>query len=219
MIQLTKGSGKPSRACHDVIQKLVEDESVIKAGCNIDGDMMGINRIWATVKPTMRFELGGVDSPGPAHVMGLKSLTQKVLRLELPKQRKLIRSNWGAEPLTEKQMEYAARDAWTAAAIAERLEEYDSSTFGFQAIYSRLKDNQPAVRDLLSRKERRKRAKKMMRSIRQARLVGGLAQKQAAVWVRELKQVIQETNFVQPERYHFHQPTDLVFAFNETGSV
>ena len=64
---------------------------------------------------------------------GLAGLTRLVLGLELDK--RMTMSNWGARPLRESQLIYAALDAWACVAI-----------------YDKVSKQSPELQDLLSKK-------------------------------------------------------------------
>lgn len=127
---------------------------------------------------------------------GLKSVTAKVLGLDLSKSKRDSRSNWGRVPLKPRQVVYAARDAWAAAAVADCLALVDPDLFAADSLIRRWQegDNKLGQRQLpldhlLMRAERRRWAKEM---IRQFRSRGEM--------VAELKEILKDTAVVVPER-------------------
>eukprot|EP00899_Mesostigma_viride_P021606 jgi/Mesvir1/29447/Mv23026-RA.1 len=53
--------------------------------------------------------------------VGLKHLARRVLDWDMPKNRKLTMSNWAVRDLNQRQVHYAAQDAWASHAILDRL--------------------------------------------------------------------------------------------------
>jgi len=234
VIQFTKKTGRPCTACYDVLRCMVlENDLVIKAGCGIEDDMIHLFNLYerdcSLLQATSRLELGGVGARDPGHTVGLKSLTAAVLGLELPKPKRLVRSDWARMPLTYNQVVYAARDAWAAAAVVQRLAPADPRRFGARALHRRLQ-SQPSVRDLTWRRERRQHAKAMTRLVRQARAVGELSTTQEHEWLRELKRIKRDNCHIPPQQYplasHYYcsyiespavTPSSPVLVFNQTG--
>lgn len=195
VVQLAKSSGKPCSACHDILQFMVlENENIIKAGCGIENDMMQLFKVYewgsfSLLHAKSRMELNGVGAKYLGQTVGLSTLAENVLGVDLPKPTSIIRSNWGRIPLSNRQVVYAARDAWVAAAITNRLALLDSETFGKEALLQQLK-LQPSIRNLVWRRDKRKKAKAMMRLVRHSRRVGEIDLKQESRYLQELKQVL-----------------------------
>jgi hypothetical protein len=104
-----------------------------------------------------RVDLGGMGGPvddgsnknnsnsKPTGTVGLQRLTRGVLGgLELEKSKRIARSPWADAPLTGRQLEYAARDAWAAVAIVHRLRHLDPTTFSPGALMDILADEDVA---------------------------------------------------------------------------
>ncbi|VEU44075.1 unnamed protein product [Pseudo-nitzschia multistriata] len=144
---------------HDIL----DDPNLIKTGVGIDEDMVELYRwcrgigveeerlSWATrggvdtgvadrpVEPPLRrFDLGGIGSSKPGGTIGLARLVAGILGVGIPKSSKLARSHWSAAPLRAREVDYAARDAWAAAAVLHRLCELDPSRFSPISILQRL---------------------------------------------------------------------------------
>lgn len=113
----------PNAALPSALDKLLSDPTVIKVGVNILGDAKKL------LRDTNTQLAGGIDlSPfaykvypsdwedhagGSKASIGLARLTDKYLRLPMPKGR-IQRSVWSTVPLQPKQQEYAANDAYAA---------------------------------------------------------------------------------------------------------
>lgn len=142
----------------DIVRDVIMNEKVIKVGVGIDDDALELFR-WSregyedaladnakrslssgSRNPTpelklwkmkSRFDIGCVlPGPNPSRRAGLRELALTVLGVNIPKSKKLAMSNWCNRHLTMEQISYAARDAWVAAAVVERLQKMvgDSST-------------------------------------------------------------------------------------------
>jgi len=207
VVQLAKASNKPSADCLDVLQYMVlENDRILKAGCGIEDDMANLFHLYEGVgcsllQANSRLELGGVGSSHVGHTVGLKTLTGRVLGLDLPKPKRIIRSHWGRVPLSQTQVTYGARDAWAACAIVHELARMDPRCFNVEDMRQRLRVSQPTVRDLVWRRHKRKQAKAMMRFIRQARAHGALNHAQEMQWLQELKRIRRDNRHIHPQQY------------------
>lgn len=101
------------------ILQLLEDRRVLKIGADVAGDLRSLRQI-------RHFRDGGfVDLQGIAPEWGigeksLRKLSAIVLGRRVSKAQRL--SNWEAAQLTEKQMRYAATDAWICPEIYRTLQ-------------------------------------------------------------------------------------------------
>ena len=101
------------------ILQLLEDRRVLKSGADAAGDLRSLRQI-------RHFRDGGfVDLQGIAPEWGigeksLRKLSAIVLGRRVSKAQRL--SNWEAAQLTEKQMRYAATDAWICPEIYRTLQ-------------------------------------------------------------------------------------------------
>lgn len=101
------------------ILQLLEDRRVLKIGADVAGDLRSLRQI-------SHFRDGGfVDLQGIAPEWGigeksLRKLSAIVLGRRVSKAQRL--SNWEAAQLTEKQMRYAATDAWICPEIYRTLQ-------------------------------------------------------------------------------------------------
>ena len=100
------------------ILQLLEDRRILKIGADVAGDLRSLRQI-------RHFRDGGfVDLQGIAPEWGigeksLRKLSAIVLGRRVSKAQRL--SNWEAAQLTEKQMRYAATDAWISLQIHNQL--------------------------------------------------------------------------------------------------
>lgn len=159
VIHMIRRNGRPSRACAPIIEAVLSDASIVKAGAGIDHDLLELYDTWEGLKAESRLELGGIGSDQSVHSsMGLQRLTRSVLQVDLPKSKRLAMSDWSQVPLTDMQLRYSARDAWAGAAIVDELARRDPDTFGSAALTEQLQD-QRSLQDLYRRREARKEAK------------------------------------------------------------
>lgn len=163
VVQLARKSGRPSKACGPILDAVIGDKSIIKAGCGIDDDLIELREQWSGLEGRSRLELGGVGA-SRGETLGLKRLMKHVFGLHLAKSKRLATSNWSQVPLDESQLVYCARDAWAGAAIADKLACLDPDTFGAEALMGRLQ-SQRSLKELSSRRRKRKQAKKLLSSL------------------------------------------------------
>ena len=76
-------------------------------------------------------------------------------------------SNWGVRHLSDEQIAYAARDAWVAAAIIERLQNGNEAVFGADSLMEMefMKD-QTLMKDMDERVRKRKMLKDELRALK-----------------------------------------------------
>jgi hypothetical protein len=105
-----------------VLGPLLRDIAVLKVGVGIDDDALDFWRSSGGLYEIRgRVDLGGVGT-SPSRTRGLANLTEAILGIELGKSKSVTKSNWAASPpLSLKQVEYAAKDAWAAAAVHAEL--------------------------------------------------------------------------------------------------
>jgi ribonuclease D len=159
VVHLVRGcSGRHSQVCAPVLKAVLCDEQYVKAGCALDDDMMALYEVWGGLKAKSRLDLGfiGTGSSGQKNNnnkrrSGLKTLSRAVIGVDLPKPKKISMSDWSSVPLTEKQIIYSARDAWAGAAIVNKLAEYDSDTFGHEALVRSLQHSETPISKLVDR--------------------------------------------------------------------
>eukprot|EP00536_Pseudo-nitzschia_multiseries_P010051 jgi/Psemu1/288865/fgenesh1_pg.295_\ len=134
----------------DFVHDVLRDDTIIKTGLAIDDDMVELYRwcrdlgasddrlSWALSGSLRRFDMGGIGSSKPGSTVGLARLVAGVLGVALPKSKKLARSHWSGVPLGIPEVDYAARDAWAAAAVLDHLGGLDADRFSPGALCARL---------------------------------------------------------------------------------
>ena len=111
----------------DALAEVLESSSVFKAGVSIDDDAIDLWQCWG-LEVSSRLELGGSGQR-----WSLARLLGAATGVELAKPASVQKSDWAA-PLGEKQVAYAAADAWAGRAIYERLLELDPGNFSHEAL-------------------------------------------------------------------------------------
>lgn len=102
----------------DEIAALFENENIIKAGVAIRDDIKALQKI-KRFHPNAFVELATMAKEAGLQVESVKKLTGVLLGFRISKSAQT--SNWEAPTLTEKQIEYAATDAWVCLEIYKRL--------------------------------------------------------------------------------------------------
>ena len=118
---------------HEIQQALhqcLKNSAVIKVGVGIDDDSIDL---WRSSGKQLeirgRVDLGGVGT-SPGVTRGLANLTKAILDIDIAKSKRISRSNWAAFPLLEqKQVKYAAIDAWASAAVYSELRKRKPDLF------------------------------------------------------------------------------------------
>jgi ribonuclease D len=100
--------------------KILEDPNIEKILHSADYDVRSLDRDWG-------FHINGLydTSIAAAFVgmdrLGLGTVAQELLGVELPKSKRLQRANWGLRPLTEEAVNYAAGDVLHLMALRDLL--------------------------------------------------------------------------------------------------
>jgi len=100
--------------------RLLEREDILKVGVATGFDVRQLNEI-TPFKARGFLDLEPLTDKCGIKNNGLRSLTAIVLGFRISKSEQ--RSNWGREQLTERQIQYAATDAWVSREIYLRLME------------------------------------------------------------------------------------------------
>ena len=102
------------------IAAVFENPGIIKAGVAIHDDIKGLQK-YAPFTPQSFVDLSIVARKAGYQVESVKKLTGLLLGFRISKSAQT--SNWEAPTLTEKQIEYAATDAWVCLEIYRKLAE------------------------------------------------------------------------------------------------
>jgi hypothetical protein len=103
------------------LASLLKDDSILKVGVGIDDDMLELYRWDNRLDCSSRFDIGGVGSTAKRNRVGLQKLAKALVGVEIPKSKRISRSDWSQVPLSEAQLVYAARDAWAGAAVMKNI--------------------------------------------------------------------------------------------------
>eukprot|EP00531_Pseudo-nitzschia_arenysensis_P002357 CAMPEP_0116153986 /NCGR_PEP_ID=MMETSP0329-20121206/21540_1 /TAXON_ID=697910 /ORGANISM="Pseudo-nitzschia arenysensis, Strain B593" /LENGTH=306 /DNA_ID=CAMNT_0003650937 /DNA_START=36 /DNA_END=953 /DNA_ORIENTATION=- len=141
------------------LHTVLENPNIIPVGVGIDDDLVELYRwclehgddcagpAWGSKSGpvAMRFDIGGIGSDKVGSTKGLArlvaGLVAGVLGVVLPKSKKLARTHWSREPpLAKREVAYAARDAWAAAAILDKLQTIDPERFDPSTIQKQLQE-------------------------------------------------------------------------------
>jgi len=101
------------------IRNVLEKERIIKVGAAVHDDLIGLKRITNGFYPESFFDLNDELKKIGFHNVGVRNLSAMVLGIRISKSEQV--SNWEAEELTEKQLRYAATDAWACLEVYEKL--------------------------------------------------------------------------------------------------
>ena len=146
-----------------VLEAVLSDDSIIKAGVGINEDMMELSQCWGgRLVARSRLNLGDLGTTG--YSLGIKRMARGILGLDVPKGRKMATRNWAQLPLTDSQLAYCGRDAWVGAAVVDVLADRAPEVFSPDAIRSMLAA-EPPVQELCRRARLRKRAKMQFKSL------------------------------------------------------
>ncbi len=103
---------------HPAIIHFLEDENILKAGVALRDDIKALQRL-KNYEPRGFIELAELSKQAGLQVESVKKLTALLLGFRISKSAQT--SNWEAESLNEKQISYAATDAWVCLEIYKKL--------------------------------------------------------------------------------------------------
>jgi ribonuclease D len=103
----------------DEITSIFENPDILKAGVAIRDDIKALQKV-RKFQPNGFIELATLSRAAGLEVESVKKLTGLLLGFRISKSAQT--SNWEAPTLTEKQIEYAATDAWVCLEIYQRLQ-------------------------------------------------------------------------------------------------
>lgn len=102
----------------EVLKFVFENPDVVKVGVAIRDDLKQLQKRFQFV-PQNFVELQSVAKEKGLKNMGLKGMTEEVLSATISKGPKT--TNWEAQVLTERQIKYAATDAWIGLMLYQKL--------------------------------------------------------------------------------------------------
>ena len=105
----------------DPLRNLLEKENLVKVGAAVHDDLKGLRKLTDSFFPLSFFDLNDELKKVGFHNVGVRNLCGMVLKIRISKTEQV--SNWEAEKLTEKQLRYAATDAWACLEIFNLLRE------------------------------------------------------------------------------------------------
>lgn len=94
----------------DSLRNVLEKENLIKIGAAVNDDLKGLGKLTDSFYPQSFFDLNDELKKVGFHNVGVRNLCGMVLKIRISKTEQV--SNWEAEQLTERQLRYAATDAW-----------------------------------------------------------------------------------------------------------
>ena len=101
------------------VRRFLEDESVVKIGAAVLDDIRGIRKLTGNFEPKSFFDLNEELKKVGFLNVGVRNLSAMVLQMRISKAEQV--SNWEAPTLTQKQLIYAATDAWACLEIFKKL--------------------------------------------------------------------------------------------------
>lgn len=101
----------------DVV-RLFENPNIVKAGVGIRDDLKALQKL-KPFEPAGFFDLSTLAKQAGLQVESVKKLTALLLGFRISKSAQT--SNWEAATFTQKQIEYAATDAWVCLELYEKL--------------------------------------------------------------------------------------------------
>lgn len=105
----------------DPLRNLLEKENLVKIGAAVHDDLKGLRKLTGSFYPHSFFDLNDELKKVGFHNVGVRNLSGMVLKIRISKTEQV--SNWEADKLTEKQMRYAATDAWACLEVFNLLRE------------------------------------------------------------------------------------------------
>lgn len=101
------------------LRSLLEKENVVKIGAAVHDDLKALKKLTDSFFPQSFFDLNDELKKVGFHNVGVRNLCGMVLKIRISKAEQV--SNWEVSQLTERQLRYAATDAWACLEIFQRL--------------------------------------------------------------------------------------------------
>ncbi|PRY87904.1 3'-5' exonuclease [Mongoliibacter ruber] len=102
------------------IKRILENPNIVKIGAAVLDDLRGLKKISVGFKPESFFDLNEELKKVGFLNVGVRNLSAMVMDIRISKSEQV--SNWEAAELTDKQMLYAATDAWVCLEIYKKLQ-------------------------------------------------------------------------------------------------
>lgn len=103
---------------HSAIIRFLENEKILKAGVALRDDIKALQKL-KHFEPTGFIELANMSKDAGLQVESVKKLAAVLLGFRISKSAQT--SNWEADVLNEKQISYAATDAWVCLEVYHKL--------------------------------------------------------------------------------------------------
>lgn len=101
------------------LRSLLEKENVLKVGAAVHDDLKALKKLTDSFHPQSFFDLNDELKKVGFLNVGVRNLCGMVLNIRISKAEQV--SNWEADKLTERQLRYAATDAWACLEIFQKL--------------------------------------------------------------------------------------------------
>lgn len=105
----------------DPLRNLLEKENLVKIGAAVHDDLKALKKLTDSFFPLSFFDLNDELKKVGFQNVGVRNLCGMVLKIRISKSEQV--SNWESEILTEKQLRYAATDAWACLEVFKVLRE------------------------------------------------------------------------------------------------
>lgn len=105
----------------DSLRNLMEKENLVKIGAAVHDDLKALKKLTDSFFPLSFFDLNDELKKVGFQNVGVRNLCGMVLKIRISKTEQV--SNWESEVLTEKQLRYAATDAWACLEVFKVLRE------------------------------------------------------------------------------------------------
>ena len=101
------------------LKELLEIKHIVKVGAAVHDDLKALKKLRESFLPENFFDLNEELKKVGFQNVGVRNLAAMVLNVRISKSEQV--SNWEAQTLTEKQLLYAATDAWACREIYKKL--------------------------------------------------------------------------------------------------